>query len=175
LVKSGGFRLDDPDGEVGIEFMVTTDLSGDRPVTYHVPLGYRGAPLPGADGALIGTAVHGVLGNRWIYDGTRDPVLVERLFALVIGQAQAQAQNVSDTPDPSVVGHCDPTGYTSSVRPVVVTEGPDGTDILGYDLPIRVVRVLEPGTRADSLGSVTAGWRLPDGTEARGVFVTVSE
>ncbi|MGY2009436.1 maltokinase N-terminal cap-like domain-containing protein [Nocardia gipuzkoensis] len=27
LRKAGGFRLDDPDGEVGIEFMVLTDHS----------------------------------------------------------------------------------------------------------------------------------------------------
>jgi hypothetical protein len=174
LVKAGGFRLDDPDGVVGIEFMVATDTSGGDPVAYHLPLSYRGAPLP-TDDALIGTAAHGVLGRRWIYDGTRDPVLVERLFALVIGLAEPQAQNVSDTRDPSVVGHCARTDYTSSVRPVDVTDGPDGTDIVGHDLPIRVVRVLRPGTRSDALGTVTAGWRTPDGTEARGVFVTVQE
>ena len=29
LAKAGGFRLDDPQGEVGIEFMVVTDASGD--------------------------------------------------------------------------------------------------------------------------------------------------
>ncbi|GAB3893952.1 hypothetical protein GCM10027612_44340 [Microbispora bryophytorum subsp. camponoti] len=42
LTKAGGFRLDDPQGEVGMEFMVVTDVSGDRPVSYHVPLTYRG-------------------------------------------------------------------------------------------------------------------------------------
>jgi hypothetical protein len=30
---------------------------------------YRASALPGADGGLIGTAEHGVLGGRWIYDG----------------------------------------------------------------------------------------------------------
>ena len=49
LTKAGGFRLDDPDGKVGLEFMAVTDASGDEPVTYHVPLSYRGAPLTGAD------------------------------------------------------------------------------------------------------------------------------
>jgi hypothetical protein len=68
LAKAGGFRLDDPAGEVGIEFMVVTDSSGDQRVSYHVPLSYRAAPLDGADDALIGTAEHGVLGTRWIYE-----------------------------------------------------------------------------------------------------------
>ncbi|HWM37853.1 MAG TPA: 1,4-alpha-glucan branching protein, partial [Streptomyces sp.] len=48
LAKAGGFRLDDPQGEVGIEFMLVADTSGVRPVTYLVPVTYRGAPLDGA-------------------------------------------------------------------------------------------------------------------------------
>lgn len=42
LARAGGFRLDDPRGEVGIEFMVVTDDSGDEPLSYLVPLTYRG-------------------------------------------------------------------------------------------------------------------------------------
>jgi hypothetical protein len=38
LAKAGGFRLDDPQGEVGIEFMVVTDTAGPQPVAYLVPL-----------------------------------------------------------------------------------------------------------------------------------------
>ena len=30
LTKAGGFRLDDPRGEVGIEFMLVTDASGEK-------------------------------------------------------------------------------------------------------------------------------------------------
>ena len=63
LARVGGFRLDDPQGEVGIEFMVVTDGSGDRVITYLVPMTYRASALAGADGALIGTAEHGVLGH----------------------------------------------------------------------------------------------------------------
>lgn len=44
LTKAGGFRLDDPEGEVGIEFMAAMDTSGPHPVTYLIPLTYRGAP-----------------------------------------------------------------------------------------------------------------------------------
>src|SRR5690349_23446572 len=102
LTKVGGFRLDDPKGEVGIEFMLVTDGSGDQPATYQVPMTYHGRELPGADGRLIGTSEHGVLGRRWIYDGIRDPVLVAQLAALLLGEAEAQAQSVSSTPEPTV-------------------------------------------------------------------------
>jgi len=119
LVKAGGFRLDDPEGEVGIEFMVAIDGSGAQPVTYHVPMTYRGLPLDGADDYLIGTTEHGVLGRRWIYDGTRDPVLITQLVALIQGEAQAQAQSQSHTPDRTVHSRripADPvtaTGFTA--------------------------------------------------------------
>ena len=102
LARMGGFRLDDPDGAVGIEFMVVTDGSGSGMVTYQVPLTYRAGALDGADGALIGTSEHGVLGRRWIYDGVHDPVLRTQLVALIQGDAEAQAQTVSDTKDPTV-------------------------------------------------------------------------
>ena len=102
LTKVGGFRLDDPKGEVGIEFMLVTDGSGDQPATYQVPMTYHARELPGADGRLIGTSEHGVLGRRWINDGIRDPVLVAQLVALLQGAAEAQAQSVSGTPDPTV-------------------------------------------------------------------------
>ena len=102
LVKAGGFRLEDPEGEVGIEFMVAIDGSGVQPLTYHVPMTYRGLPLDGADDYLIGTTEHGILGRRWVYDGTRDPVLITQLVALIQGEAEAQAQSQSHTPDPTV-------------------------------------------------------------------------
>lgn len=64
----GAFRYDDPAGEVGIEaFLVRV---GDQ--VRHVPLTYRGAPYDGA--TLVGTMEHSVLGTRWVYDGTTDPV-----------------------------------------------------------------------------------------------------
>lgn len=130
LARTGGFRLDDPEGEVGIEFMAATDTSGDQSVTYHVPFSYRGAPIPGADEALIGTTEHGVLGKRWVYDGTRDPVLVAQLFALIVGEAEPQMQGMSDTPDPSVTGWFAETGARAAIASTTVTDDPSGTDIL---------------------------------------------
>ncbi|MFJ9680826.1 1,4-alpha-glucan branching protein [Streptomyces sp. NPDC101194] len=181
LVKSGGFRLDDPEGEVGIEFMAVTDTSGDQPVTYHVPFTYRSAPIAGADAALVGTTEHGVLGQRWAYDGTRDPVLVTQLFALIVGEAEPQMQSTSDTPDPSVTGWFAETGIKAALVSTTVTDDPDGTDLLvetapdGRRLTIHINRVLRPGQDTDeqALGHVTADVPLPDGTSARTAFVVV--
>jgi hypothetical protein len=179
LVKSGGFRLDDPEGEVGVEFMVTTDTSGDQPVAYHVPFTYRAAPLDAADDGLIGTTEHGVLGKRWVYDGTHDPVLVAELMAFMAGEAESQMQSVSDTPDPSVTGWSAEPGARVAVDSMTVTHGSDGTDVLvrtspgDRQLTLHVHRVLHPGQDTagpDSLSHVTAGWPLSDGTTTRAVF-----
>ncbi|MEU6366914.1 1,4-alpha-glucan branching protein [Streptomyces sp. NPDC046931] len=185
LSRAGGFRLDDPRGEVGIEFMVVTDRSGDRPVAYHVPLSYRGAPLKGADQALIGTSEHGVLGPRWIYDGTHDPVLAAQLLALLQGHAEPQAQSPSDTPDPSVTVRFDGTAVTTAVTSTTVSSGPRDTrltmDTTGSgsarQLAIQVMRVLEPdaASPAEATGHVSAGWRSPEGGEHRAVFAALRE
>ncbi|MFF9507974.1 1,4-alpha-glucan branching protein [Streptomyces sp. NPDC014724] len=181
LARTGGFRLDDPEGDVGIEFMAVTDTSGDQPVSYQVPFSYRGAPIPGADEALIGTTEHGVLGQRWVYDGTRDPVLVAQLFALIVGEAEPQMQSTSNTPDPSVTGWFAEAGIKAALASTTVTDDPDGTDLLvetapdGRRLTIHINRVLQPGQATDeqALGHVTADAPLPDGTAARTAFVVV--
>ncbi|MHA7271021.1 CG0192-related protein [Arthrobacter sp. HLT1-20] len=86
LVRLGSFRFDDPDGEVGIE----TQLVGAGSQVYQVPLTYRGAPLAGAEEFLVGTMEHSVLGHRWVYDATGDPVYVAELAAaLLSGKPQA--------------------------------------------------------------------------------------
>jgi hypothetical protein len=186
LARAGGFRLDDPQGEVGIEFMVVTDGSDDQAVSYLTPMTYRASALAGADGALIGTTEHGVLGRRWIYDGVGDPVLVGQLAAFIQGQAQPQMQSVSDTPDPTVT--CVPVGVGTpvAVESAVAGDGPLGTElrvgtVSGGGLPagqlvITVNRVLRPddagpdrGPAGDAdRGRLSAPWRLPDGTPVRG-------
>lgn len=79
LAPVGYFRFEDPAGAVGIE----THLVSDGARLYQVPMTYRGAPLGGAEGSLIATAEHSVLGTRWIYDGSADLVWAERLLHLV--------------------------------------------------------------------------------------------
>lgn len=150
LARAGGFRLDDPAGEVGIEVLVVADA--DRTV-YAVPLTYRGSPLPGGDRGLVGRAEHGVLGIRWIYDATRDPVAVAQLVALARGRVTAQAQTVSDTPDLSVV--------------VEGSVAPDG------DVHVEILRVLEEpaapagGPGQDAVAYVVVEVRPPDAAAVR--------
>lgn len=178
LSRAGGFRLDDPEGEVGIEFMVAVDTSGPEPVAYHVPLTYRGAPLPGAEHALVGTMEHGVLGPRWAYDGCHDPVLIGELTALVEGRAQAQAQSVTDTPDHEVTRSWAGPALPSPPWPVEVTDDERSTVLTAAGgRALRVHRVLDPtapdtrpGTAA---GHVSGAWEAADGTRARAVFATV--
>jgi Maltokinase N-terminal cap domain len=184
LARAGGFRLDDPQGEVGIEFMVVTDGPGSGAAAYQVPMTYRARALPGADGSLIGTAEHGVLGPRWIYDGTQDPVLAAQLAALVRGAAEPQAQSVSDTPDPTVTVQPVTRAALTVTRSAVVASGPHGTDLRiqagGADstpdaqLTVRIHRALRPGDTADGAlqPCLWAPWRLPNGTTARGVLAS---
>lgn len=149
LNRVGGFRLDDPDGEVGIEFMVVAADSDDA---YLVPMTYRGTPLEGAHDALIGTAEHGVLGTRWIYDGEQDPVLLAQLGALLRGEVVAQSQRQSNTPDPTVL-----------VRSV---------DELGS---VRIKRLLSDRDAPPTTGGyVSASWRRSDGSMARGIVATAA-
>ncbi|AIY03371.1 hypothetical protein ART_3772 [Arthrobacter sp. PAMC 25486] len=86
LVRLGSFRFDDLAGEVGIE----THIVGAGDKVYQVPLTYRGAPLAGAEAFLVGTMEHSVLGSRWVYDATADPVYqAELAAALLTGKPQA--------------------------------------------------------------------------------------
>ncbi|MGW0364521.1 maltokinase N-terminal cap-like domain-containing protein [Streptomyces sp. NPDC002990] len=186
LSGAGGFRLDDPEGEVGMEFMVIEDRSGTQPVAYHVPVTYRGAPLDAAEHALIGTSEHGVLGRRWVYDGAHDPVLIGRLLALLQGRAEPQHQSTSDTPDPSVTAHFAGAGLSPSTGCTAVGNGPDGTDLVldpaAPDGPhtLTVTRVLRPDPDGDGAsgpagthGHVAAGWSSADGTRHRAAFAVL--
>ena len=197
LARMGGFRLDDPDGAVGIEFMVVTDGSGSGVVAYQIPLTYRAGALAGADGALIGTSEHGVLGRRWIYDGVHDPVLRAQLVALIQGEAEAQAQTVSNAKDPTVISQPAVKGSLTPLWSAVAANGPDGTDLRvgttaaedGHtgELIVRISRVLQgsDGVSGNDVSGdgvsgnddagppcLSATWHLPDGTRARGVFAT---
>jgi hypothetical protein len=183
LARAGGFRLDDPQGEVGIEFMLVTDGPGSG-AAYQVPMTYRAHALPGPDGSLIGTAEHGVLGPRWIYDGPQDPVLAAQLAALVRGEARPQAQNVSDTPDPTVTVEPVTRAILTVTGSAVVASGPYGTDLRieaagadgtpGGQLMVRIHRALRPGDTADGAlqPCLWAPWRPPDGNPARGVLAS---
>jgi len=85
----GAYRFDDPDGEVGIEVHLVRDADG---TLYQVPLTYRAAPLP--DGRPAGEMDHSVLGRRYVYDATTDPVFVQQLLDTVFGGGREADQFV---------------------------------------------------------------------------------
>jgi hypothetical protein len=91
LEHVGGYRFDDPDGEVGIEALLLR--AGDRVV--HLPLSYRAAPLDGADDFLLGTLSHSALGERWVYDACGDPVAVHAFLTAVLTGGEQAALDVA--------------------------------------------------------------------------------
>src|SRR4051812_22595145 len=89
----GSYRFDDPDGRVGME----THLVATGGAVFQVPLTYRDEPLDGGDAALIAEMHHSVLGNRWVYDGLRDPQLLVMLTGVTMtGQGEALGMVVYD-------------------------------------------------------------------------------
>lgn len=182
LVKSGGFRLDDPEGEVGIEFIVATDTSASEPAAYLAPLTYRGAPLDGAEQALVGTLEHGVLGTRWVYDGCQDPVLVAELLSLFAGRAQAMSQSLTDTVDHDVIRSYTGAPFAPNRFAPMPTDDHDVTRLpTPQGTILHVHRVLSPAPAGrlplpegnDVIGYVARGWTTPDGDDVAAVFVTL--
>ncbi|MBM4472366.1 hypothetical protein GS571_00420 [Rhodococcus hoagii] len=125
----GAYRFDDPDGEVGIEVHMVRDADG---TLWQVPLTYRAAPLPGARPA--GEMEHSVLGRRYVYDATTDPVFVQQLLDAVHGGRHEADQFVHvDDAEPRKIdnsAHAWGTGVADAPVPVVsdVRVSADGTD-----------------------------------------------
>lgn len=132
LSNVGGFRLEDPAGEVGIEFKIVVDRADNSGVVYHVPLSYRGQPLEDGEKYLIGTSEHGILGTRYIYDAAGDPVFIAQLKEFVAGRAVAQRQNESfeDEPRIRVTGPKRPAKIEVIRRPVAGELTGDG--VIGF-------------------------------------------
>ena len=119
LEQVAAYRFDDPAGEVGVETFVVR--AGD--LLLHVPLTYRGAPVPEQEAYLVGTTEHSVLGRRWFYDACGDPVYVAALAGAVLtGSPQAEEFVVGDDgrqrrePTARVVGSASPRSESSTTR-----------------------------------------------------------
>lgn len=160
LTSLAAWRLGDPSGEAGIETHIVLDTGGSEPVTYQVPLTYRGAPVAGLEHALVGTMEHGVLGPRWVYDATHDPVYASQLLALVRGRVRAESSTRSDTVDDRYTGQPS-SSWTRSLTVtgsrVLVGEQSntsmivDATDDMGMPCPIivKIFRTLGAGDNPD--------------------------
>src|ERR1700691_5882207 len=88
LEPAGAYRFDDPDGEVGVETHLLRTVDGQ---IIQVPLTYRDRALDGADNSLITKMHHSVLGERWVYDASVDPVYA-RTLATTIFRGGEQAE-----------------------------------------------------------------------------------
>ena len=159
LRRVGGFRLEDPEGEVGCETLLLADEAVTPAVVYQVPLTYRGAPLEGAEHALIGTMEHSVLGRRWVYDAPHDPVYVSQLMATILGsgvsdEAQASAgsnarargsstgQSAGSVSSSSVL-----SGEQSNTSIICRMSAPDGGP--AEPLIVKVFRTVQDGDNPD--------------------------
>jgi len=151
IARIASFRFVDPDGEVGIE----TLLIGSQGVVYQVPLTYRAEPLDDAEDFLIGTLDHSVLGKRWVYEATGDPVYVAELIR-VIHEADTEADLSRGEKTMTVVG--------SGITLVSNAAGEAA----------RLVRVLDGRQlhRAAPLGVLTGTW-TQDGVEQSQILATV--
>ena len=140
------FRLDDPEGEVGIETVLLRQSDG---AVVQIPLTYRGAPLDGADAWLITTMTHSVLGDRWVYDGTGDPAyLAATATAALTGGVQADlvveidGQTVHREPTARISGSGSNTGAVAppAVADVASTHEPGITTTTAGALSVTLTR-----------------------------------
>ena len=116
LERVAGFRLVDPEGDVGLDCMIIASAGA----VFHVPVTWRGGPLEVGD--LIGTLEHSVLGKRWCYDAPSDPVYLTEL-ARVIAESDTDADVVGDG-DTEVRGRTMTVRGTGSSRGKKLTEDP---------------------------------------------------
>jgi hypothetical protein len=126
LERVASYRFDDPAGAVGMETIL---VSFGRAAAHHVPLTYRGDPLPGGEDWLIGTTEHSVLGRRWVYDACGDPVYAAALARAVFG-GTGQAEEFME-----VDGRLERREPTMKIA----SSGPAGADVPPVGAVRRVV------------------------------------
>ena len=157
-----GYRFDDPDGEVGIETHVLSTADGDL---LQVPLTYRGAPLDGAEQFLICTMEHSVLGQRWIYDATGDPVYAGVLASVLLAgvdQAEEMVEGADAPREPSmrVTGSGSRSDDVPPVGDVSVSSDAT-TTVMDLSGALRIVlcrRLDRQATPTDHESTLTGTW-----------------
>jgi len=163
LAKVGAFRFDDPAGEVGVETLLVQ--AGDGPVL-QVALTYRAAPLDGAERWLVGTTEHSVLGPRWVYDASGDPVYAATLAATILtGAGQAAEEFEVDgvrqarPNDLQVTGSGHAGAPVPAVTSVLQVTDTDPTRIATDSVSLTVIRVLtDAAPDPDAAATLTGTW-----------------
>jgi hypothetical protein len=155
VTRVASFRFDDPADAVGIETMLVQ--VGDGPV-HQVPLTYRPAPLADGDDRLLGTSEHSVLGKRWIYDGSGDPVYATTLTSAIFGNAGQAEQFMAvdgrlDRREPSMSIASSATGEVPAVGQLQHVVAGDPTLVVTDTVELTIVRRLG----AELTGAVLTG------------------
>ncbi|MHB8294542.1 MAG: maltokinase N-terminal cap-like domain-containing protein [Acidimicrobiales bacterium] len=160
LSAVGFFRIEDPDGEVGME----THLVSDGALVYQIPMTYRGEPLsgPGAGAGLITTAEHSVLGTRWIYDAALDPVWIAQVARLVREEGVCEPSSKRGAAGPAEARGC-------RLVPPGRLDGKVTVDV------VRVLSVAGAEPAPGLLGTLVGTWRPegPDGPVTTGCLVAL--
>ena len=109
----GGYRFDDPEGRVGVEGLIAR--RGDE--YFQLPVTYRDAPLEVGCAHLITTMQHSVLGQRWVYGASGDPVAVGCYLRALSGEQEQAGLEVYDADEnlvevrtPPIVVHVENPG-----------------------------------------------------------------
>jgi 1,4-alpha-glucan branching enzyme len=193
LRRVGGFRFEDPEGEVGVETLLLADEAVSPAVVYQVPLTYRGAPFMGAEGALLGTMEHSVLGRRWVYDAPHDPVYVSQLMQTILRAGASDDAQASVGSNAVAVGTS--TGLVAGLvtSSTVITGEQSNTSVIcrmgapgggpAEPLIVKVFRTLQDGENPDvvvqsaltqqgshrvpmAVGHLSGAWDSPGGGPA---------
>lgn len=161
LERVASFRFDDPAGQVGME----TLLIRHGAWMYQVPLVYRNAPVPELAAFLLTSTEHSVLGTRWVYDATGDPLYVAAIAGAVLA-AEPQANQVEHRgeeriPLPATITLTS-TGTPGTPVPAVesVTAHTVGgvTTVRSGGLSIAVVRSLADDDGTHLGAALTGAW-----------------
>jgi len=168
LERVASYRFDDPAGEVGVEIMIVRVGDGSL---LQVPLTYRGVPRVGAEQWLICTMDHSVLGERWVYDASGDPVYASALAEAILagGTEVEQFVQIGDRLEPhpnatQVRGSGTPDTPVAPIESVDVAQYDDVTVISAGSLRLSVRRVLgddseaTDGDVADAAETLVGTW-----------------
>jgi hypothetical protein len=165
LESVGAYRFDDPDGEVGVETHLLRAVDGQ---IIQVPLTYRAQALEGADDSLITKMHHSVLGERWVYDASVDPVFARTLAATILrGGEQAELVYLGEEGPQKreattwVRGSGSPSEMVPDVHDVTFVHTGNITIIDTGDLALRVRRVVELEVNDDAIDEATLLGRWP--------------
>ncbi|CEA06539.1 1,4-alpha-glucan branching enzyme GlgB [Arthrobacter saudimassiliensis] len=181
LSRVGGVRLEDPSGVAGLEVHLIALQSAEGTDVVSVPVTVYGESVPELQEHLIGRATHATLGERWLYDGTADPVLVTAWLELMRSRSGTADERTSGVAE---AGFSDWPPFVSPLPTKVLRGEQSNTSVVvgteRGELILKFFRVLAAGESPDvvvgarlteigsrdvpeTLGWVTGSWQDPHG------------